>query len=305
MAVERYTVHELIELIKDGSIYRLFKPFLFKGQVLINVEKILTEKDLSKLDGKVFGAIQVVSAVEHNTDDKIRRSIIDFAIKILKTSPFYKVDDVHHLDFEKRKEVEKLLYGIISGNPHLANQLLKLYKHSKKVFIHSINVGIISTVIDFGIQEKKKIHDGLRSEELLTAALLHDIGFLNYSQKMIEKRRIDYNEKEKNVYMKYPEDGRRIVEALGDNFRKKTIDIIYQHRERITGDGFPEKLFEDHILEEALIVGLADEFELLLTNETSASPRPPSEIMSRLSRMGHVFGANVVDSFYTWFRYLK
>jgi response regulator RpfG family c-di-GMP phosphodiesterase len=305
MAVESYSIHELTELIKEGSKYRLFKPFFFKGQVLINVEKILTEKDLFKLEGKQFGPIQVVSAVEHNTDDKVRKSIIDFAINILKTSKLFKVDDVHHLDWEKKKECEKLLTGIISESPHLANLLIKLYKHSKKLFVHSITVGMISTIIDLGIQEKNKIHDGLRSEELLTAALLHDIGFLKLPLAMAEKRRIEYNEEELKLYKKYPEEGRSIVHAMGDNFRQKTLEIIHQHREKLTGDGFPQKLSGSKVMEESLIVGVADEFDLIVTNEISSSERPPSEILSRISRMGKMYGPKVVDSFYTWFRYLK
>ena len=305
MAVESYTLKELEALIKDGNTYRLFKPFLYHGNVLLNLEKILTVKDILKLEGKVYGPIQVVSAVEHNTDDKIRKSIISNSINILKTSSLFKVDDVHHLDFTKRKECEKLLIGIIDGNPHLAQQLLLIYQHSKKLFIHSIKVGIIASVIDLGIQQKNKIHDGLESEELLTAALLHDIGFLTFPKSMVNKRRIEYNEEEKKLYKTYPDAGRKICLFLGDNVRKKTVDIVHQHQERLDGSGFPDRIAGNRIEELALIVGLADEFDLIISNEISTSKREPSEVISRISRMSKVFGSHIVDSFYTWFRYLR
>ncbi len=305
MAVEQYSLKELEELIKDGANYRLFKPFFFKGQVLLNIEKILTVKDIMKLDGKVFGPIEVVTTVEHNTDDKIRKAIIANTVNILKTSNRFKIDETHHLDFTKRKEVEKLLDGIINGNPHLAQQLLKIYKFSKKLFIHSIHVGIISTVIDLGIQQKNKHHDGLRSEELLTGALLHDVGLLDYPVEVVENKRMDYIQTNQNLYKAYPVKGREMMLKLHDSIRKKSVNIVYQHQERLNGNGFPEGLKGHHIDELALIVGLADEFDLLLSNEMSSIQKTASEIMSRMSRMGHVFGMHIVDSFYTWFRYLK
>ena len=146
MSVEKLKINELKNLIKSGKTYRLFKPFYYKDQILINIEKILTIKDLDKLEGKIHRPIEVVSTVNHNTTDKIRKSIAENAIKILKTSKIFKLNDTHHLDYEKRKECEKLLISIINGNPHLAKYLLILYQHSKKLFIHSIRVGIIRIV---------------------------------------------------------------------------------------------------------------------------------------------------------------
>jgi len=305
MAVEQYLLKELEELIKSGANYRLFKPFFFKGQILLNIEKILTVKDIMKLEGKVFGLIEVVTTVEHNTDDKIRKAIIANAINILKTSNRFKIDETHHLDFTKRKECEKLLDGIINGNPHLAQQLLKIYKFSKKLFIHSIHVGIIATVIDLGIQEKNKHHDGLRSEELLTGALLHDVGLLAYPVELIENKRIDFIQSNQSSYKAYPVKGKEMMQRLHDSIRKKSVNIVYQHQERLTGNGFPEGLKGHHIDDLALIVGLADEVDLLLSSELSSVPKTASEIMSRMSRMSNFFGAHIVDSFYTWFRYLK
>jgi len=305
MPVERYTVTELIKLIEDGKNYRLLRPYFFKGQVLINVEKILTVKDLEKLQDKLFAPIEVVPAVVHNADDSVRKAIITNAIKILKTSSTFRLDDKHHLDFEKRKECEKILTGVINGNPHLANLLLKIYKHSKKLFVHSINVGIIATIIDLGIQQKQKHHDGLRCEVLLTSALLHDVGFLKLPLSMVEKRRVEYDDNEKELYLKYPSLSKEVVQKLGDNIRNRSIDIIFQHQERLLGNGFPHRLKGKAIDELALIIGLSDEFDLLCTNEISTTQKSISEIMSRISRSGKIFGMHIVDSFYTWFRYLK
>jgi HD-GYP domain-containing protein (c-di-GMP phosphodiesterase class II) len=303
-AVEKYTLRELENLIKKGGKYHLFKPFIYNGQTLYNTEKILTEKDMLRLDGKIFGPIEVIPAVEHNTDDKVRNAIIENCIKILKSSALFNIDDTHHIDFNKRKECEKLLDAIISGNPHLAKKLLEIYQHSKKLFIHSVNVGIISTVVDLGLQDKRKTHNALRSEELLTGSLLHDIGFLRLPKTMVEKKRIEYNDEEKRLYKTYPVEGIDIIKDLGTHIRSKALVIIEQHQERLTGTGFPEALKGNKIDELALITGLADEFDLIMSHET-ASPKPIADIMSKISRMQHSFGSDIVDSFYTWFRYLK
>ncbi|OHD08399.1 MAG: hypothetical protein A2Y34_08000 [Spirochaetes bacterium GWC1_27_15] len=303
--VEKYTLRELEKLIKEGAKFRLFKPFMHNGQILFNIEKMLNEKDILRMEGKVFGPIEVVPAVEHNVDDKIRTAIIENSIKILKTSTLFNLNETHHLDFTKRKECEKLLEGIINGNSHLAQKLLEIYQYSKKLFIHSINVGIIATVIDLGIQEKRKIHNALRSEELLTGALLHDVGFLKLPKTMAEKKRIEYDNKEKELYKQYPVESKKIVEDLGTNIRSKTIEIIAQHQERLAGTGFPEGLKGNKIEELALVVGLADDFDLIMAKELSSQQKPASEVMSKMSRAANIFGNEIVDSFYTWFRYLK
>ncbi len=304
MTVEKFKLNELIELINSGNTYRLFKPFYYKDQILINIEKILTIKDLEKLEGKIHRPIEVVSTVDHNTTDKIRKSIAANSIKILKTSKIFKLNDTHHLDYEKRKECEKLLISIINGNPHLAKYLLIIYQHSKKLFIHSIRVGIIATIIDLGIQEKKSHYDGLRSEIVLTGALLHDIGFLKLPKIMSEKKRLLYDETEINLYKKYPSIGNKILIELGDNFRQLSLLIIQQHREKLTGEGFPIGLKKEDIHELSLIVGLADDFDLMASNET-VNEKTHSQIMSKISRMHKTYGEKIVDSFYTWFRYLK
>jgi HD-GYP domain-containing protein (c-di-GMP phosphodiesterase class II) len=303
-AVEKYSLRELENLIKNGGKYHLFKPFIYNGQTLYNTEKILTEKDILRLDGKIYGPIEVIPAVEHNTDEKVRNAIVDNCIKILKTSTLFSIDETHHLDFNKRKECEKLLDAIISGNPHLAKKLLELYQHSKKLFIHSVNVGIISVVVDLGLQEKRKTHNALRSEELLTGSLLHDIGFLKLPKTMVEKKRMEYDDDEKKLYRTYTEEGMMMIKDLGTHIRTKALVIIQQHQERLAGNGFPEELKGNKIDELALITGLADEFDLIMSHET-ANPKPIPDIMSKISRMQHSFGSDIVDSFYTWFRYLK
>ena len=304
-ALEKYTLRELENLIKSGRKFRLFKPFMYNGQVMLNIEKVLNEKDLMRLDGKVFGPIEVVPAVEHNTDNKLRTAIAENCIKILKTSPLFYANDSHHLDYTKRKETEKLFDAIIKGNAHLAQKMLEIYQRSKKLFLHSVKVAVIAVVIDLGLQQKRKIHNALRSEELITGALLHDVGFLKLPAEMLEKKRLDYNDQEKSLYKTYPAKGKELAEELGDTIRAKTLDIIAQHQERLPGTGFPFGLKNKDIEELALIVGLADEFDLIYSRETAIHTKSASEIMSRISRSGKFFGHDIVDSFYTWFRYLK
>ena len=121
---------------------------------------------------------------------------------------------------------------------------------------------------------------------------------------MVEKRRIEYNDEEMELYEKYPSIGKKILIELGDNFRRQSLLLIEQHREKLSGDGFPIGLKEKDIDQLSLIIGLADDFDLMASNETSNN-KTFSQIMSKISRMHKTYGADAVDSFYTWFRYLK
>jgi len=304
-AVVKHTLHDLNKLVKDGHKYKLFKPFFLNGQILLNIEKVLTEKDLFRLEGKVFGPIEVIPAVEHSTNSKIRGVIAENMIKILKTSPTFNQDDKQHIDYSKRKECEKLINGIIKENAHLAEKLLDIYKYSKKLFIHSVKVGIIAVVIEIGRQQKQKIHNALLIEELFTAALLHDLGFMKLPKEMIEKKRYEFTADEKELYKNYPNYGQELALEMGDSIRKRSADVIAQHQERLPGNGFPKQLKDDKIDQLALIIALADDFELLLSKESAKHNKSGSELLSRISRSGHIYGSDIVDSFYTWFRYLK
>ena len=261
-------------------------------------------KDIDKLDGKIYGPIEVVATTVHNTNDKVRKSLISTIVNILKTSPLFYIDEKKHLNFEKRKACEKLFDGIIDASPHLAMLLIELYKRSKKIFTHSINVAIIATVLESGIQENNKHLDGLRSEIILTGALLHDIAYLKMPETMINKRRIEYTEEEKKMYNDHPVLGKKIIESISGKFRSEVIKIISQHQERLNGSGFPNGLKDKEVYEPALLVGLADEFELTVSSEISNAKKGYSDIMSKMSHMGAYFGNWAVDSLYNCFRYL-
>ena len=92
---------------------------------------------------------------------------------------------------------------------------------------------------------------------------------------------------------------------MGDAYRKKSIELVALHQERLPGNGFPKGLKGKDIPELALIIGLADDFDLMVSKESLFHNKEASEIMSRLSRSGKIYGADVIDSFYTCFRYLK
>lgn len=303
---EKYTLKQLAPLIQQGKKYSLFKPFLYNGQIFLNTEKILTEADLMRMEGKHFGPIEVVPTIEHTVNNQVCESIAKNCIKILKTSPLFHPSESSHLEFNKRKECEKIISGVVKGNPHLAQKLLEIYQFSKKLFIHSVNVSIFSLVIALGMQEKRKEHNALVLEEVFSAALLHDVGFLNLPKELTEKRRIDYSPEESAIFKTYPAEGREIALGLSNVLRKHTIDFIYQHQERLNGSGFPQGIKGNAIDEMALVIGLADDFDLFLSKEiTNIQKVTATDIMSRLARSASFYGTDAVNSFYTWFRYLK
>ena len=58
-------------------------------------------------------------------------------------------------------------------------------------------------------------------EEVFSAALLHDVGFLNLPKELVEKRRIEYSPEETAVFKTYPSEGREIALGLGNVLRKR------------------------------------------------------------------------------------
>ncbi|HYF01876.1 MAG TPA: HD domain-containing phosphohydrolase, partial [Patescibacteria group bacterium] len=98
--------------------------------------------------------------------------------------------------------------------------------------------------------------------EIETAALLHDIGKIGYSDVLLSKFPNEMTGHEFDLYTRHAELGKRLLE-MHSGF--ETIsEIVYQHHERIDGSGFPQHLKGDRIHIGASIIGVVDFYHNVL-----------------------------------------
>jgi putative nucleotidyltransferase with HDIG domain len=122
---------------------------------------------------------------------------------------------------------------------------------------HSTNVAKYAVAIgrDLGLSPSQL-------EELHIAAILHDVGKIGISERIISKP--DRLSREEFDIMKdHPAHGMRILEPIG--FSPSINNAIYQHHERFDGKGYPQGIGGDAISRAARILSVADAIDAMIS----------------------------------------
>jgi putative nucleotidyltransferase with HDIG domain len=122
---------------------------------------------------------------------------------------------------------------------------------------HSTNVAKYAVAIsrDLGLSPSQL-------EEIHIAAILHDVGKIGISERIISKP--DRLSREEFDIMKdHPAHGMRILEPIG--FSPNIINAIYQHHERYDGKGYPQGIAGEDIALAARILTVADSIDAMVS----------------------------------------
>jgi len=166
------------------------------------------------------------------------------------------------------EEICEAIEWIMEGLEFQPSRLLEFVERSTPEDYlpgHTANVTVLSTALAQQMGWPKE-----RQRILALGALLHDAGMV--AHRSIYSKPAELNCEEKEAIMSSPQKG---AEALNDFFeaiapkpREVVRGIVLQSKERISGNGFPNKLPAEQILVESQIVGLCSTYEAL------THPRP-------------------------------
>ena len=141
---------------------------------------------------------------------------------------------------------------------------------------HSTNVAKYAVAIarDMGMTPS-------RLEEIHIASILHDVGKIGISERIISKPdRLSHDEFE--VMKDHPAHGVRILDPIG--FSVVIIDAIFQHHERYDGKGYPQGLLGDAISLPARILSVADTIDAMLSERPYRGVISGEEVLKELER---------------------
>ncbi len=122
--------------------------------------------------------------------------------------------------------------------------------------------------------------DDTEAFETETAALLHDIGKIRFSEHLNSLSSNDMSDGEFFQYQMHPELGRQLLE-IHSGF-DSISEIIYQHHEKLDGSGFPGNLRRDSISPAARIIAVADSYHNLYAKQkkNNAGGKNPIQVTS-------------------------
>jgi putative nucleotidyltransferase with HDIG domain len=99
-------------------------------------------------------------------------------------------------------------------------------------------------------------------EEIHIAAILHDVGKIGISERIIDKPE-GLSDEEYAIMKDHPAHGMRILEPIG--FAPAIVNGIYQHHERYDGTGYPRGLSGERITLAARILNVADTIDAMIS----------------------------------------
>ena len=123
----------------------------------------------------------------------------------------------------------------VTLNPAIAFKLTVMRETNAELFRNSVYVSLVSTYI--GMQLEMERHQLI---DIATAALLHDIGLLHIDPKLLERDHKMTETERRHLYV-HSITGWMTLSAYPE-YKKKVLDGVLQHHERLDGSGYPRGL---------------------------------------------------------------
>ena len=157
--------------------------------------------------------------------------------------------------------------GAVLQNASLQNELRSSYVSTVRVLADAIEAkdrflrghadevsGYVAAVADrLGVEAKRR-------EELVYSSLLHDVGKIGISERILMKP-AELTPEERSVIQLHPRIGYRLVQQVPA--LQPTQMAILHHHERWDGDGYPAGLRGEEIPLEARVIAVADAFSAM------------------------------------------
>jgi hypothetical protein len=183
-----------------------------------------------------------------STEDTVTGAgLVEKAMAMLKDDKRLALTQSAHAD----GQTLPLILKQVPLNPAIAFKLTVMRETNAELFQHSLYVAIVSTYIGIQLQmEKNQLID------LATAALLHDIGMLHVDPKLLAHGHKMTETERRHLYV-HSVTGWMILTAYPE-YKKKVLDGILQHHERLDGSGYPRGLKSGEIGQFGQIIAVAE-----------------------------------------------
>lgn len=154
---------------------------------------------------------------------------------------------------------------------HLASDI---YNHSLRV---SIMAGVIAKWMRFGPR---------KTQDIILAGFLHDIGKTKFSQRLLEKHVSKMTDEDYEAYIQHTVDGQHVLNALPDLSEGVKLAAL-QHHERMDGSGYPFGSSGQDIHEYARIIAVADIYDNITTEREGFVKETPFTAIAYITE--HMF----------------
>jgi HD-GYP domain-containing protein (c-di-GMP phosphodiesterase class II) len=188
--------------------------------------------------------------------DPVREETRAKGLKIVKETMSRLARNVGNVDVEQINEIIDDIITQIIYDPKVGFDLVQIRNLNNYIFMHSVNVGVISVLLgslmglgrnDLGI--------------LGAGAILHDVGNVTIDQQILNKAD-KLSPEEYEIIKSHPKTGFDILKSRV-SLSFLSAHIAYEHHEREDGSGYPRGLKGDQIHIFAKITSVADSYDAM------------------------------------------
>ena len=188
------------------------------------------------------------------------------------------------------KVADEIMTDILS-QPEILYSVSCVREKSNALYLHSVNVAAISTLIALRAKMPKA-----KVREITIGALLHDIGYTTVTVDTTEIDMETCDEKTRKEIMYHVVYGYTDVEKK-EWVSKIAKDIILHHHERLDGSGYPFRKKEQYLKPEVRIVSLCDQFDSMIYGNLMQRYKVREAMDYIMSQAGVKFDFSLVQLF--------
>lgn len=261
-------ISDLYSLKKDAAV-SCYDPARLKPS---EIQEVMIQKSVPLHSQKYLGSSQEV--LYHT----FRERFLEAANTLKKTLEAMVVDGCDITEKELLSIIELVIKDI-----RYNTQIIEFLKNMRDIhdvtYSHSLCVALICYVYAKWLGWDQKDRD-----ILVVSALLHDIGKIKISPKILEKEGA-LTEEEFEKIKQHPRFGYEMV--LDKNLDERIKNVILMHHERNNGSGYPNHLQGEQIEPMAAVVAIVDAYDAMTRSRPYHEGICPFEALDTLNNEGN------------------
>ncbi|NIO41954.1 MAG: HD domain-containing protein, partial [Burkholderiales bacterium] len=160
---------------------------------------------------------------------------------------------------KQNKEILELLVKTIEAkDPYTSGHSLRVAQFSREL------------AVCLGLSSQK-------AEEIETAALLHDIGKIDFAYTELINSPAKLSDAEREIIRTHPERGARLLASVS-SLSKNVLMAVRHHHEHYDGNGYPDGLVGPEIPVAARIIMVVDTVDAMLSNRPYRAALRPEQV---------------------------
>ncbi len=262
-------------MISTGSLYD------YDGQIFINNKSKITDEDIDKIKEYGYQGIYV--------NDELSEGIVieEVISPELRNKGLFCVKDK---DIDGCKKIARKIVSQIVSKGQISLDMADLRTYDNFTYAHSVNVAVYACVIGIGLG-----YDETSLKNLVTAALLHDLGKLTVPEDIINKP-TRLTKEEYNLIKKHPTLSYELIKD-DRNISNEVKEAVLSHHENEDGTGYPNGTRGESQSEFTKILHVADVYDALVSERPYKQPYSPYEAAEyMMGGCGILFDQRIVEA---------